>query len=163
MLSTRVLATQLHSANMLDRLPLGFLRLGYAITLVIGMYDVRRKYVGAYRKGRYPHPTVRIEIVNDGIVNYLANRGDVPALLDAWRLEGTQGWQRCVFAFHDLNLDAHAGLFGDPGLGPISTLNYTLPTLALHRDPTYLQIQESYRIHRIVQPELRRMLDDFKH
>jgi len=109
---------ELHtSAGRQEDITLGWLRLSYVATMLFGIFDAQRKYLGAYDEGQYNHPLVRREIFSGAILRCL----DAPEpIRDILRQCENEGWQRCVFAFNDLTLDAMQGVFGDYPEGYIS-------------------------------------------
>jgi hypothetical protein len=113
----------------------GWLRLGYVVTLLFGMYDAQRKYLFAYDTNEYNHPVVRCELFIQGAVRSFDGPEDARQELEETL---SQGWKNCVFAFNDLNLDAMQGLFGKlpegADLAPLHALIYAqTDTMAIGR------------------------------
>lgn len=107
---------------------LGWLRLSYVATMLFGIFDTHRKFLGAYDTGEYNHPVVRREIFALGMMRSFNGPDDIRDIL---LRSHDEGWQRCVFAFTDLNLDAMQGTFGDMPAGyiegPLQSLLYGTP------------------------------------
>ena len=108
-MSIRVLLGQL-AANADHNPKTGFLRLGYGWTLLFGLYSPKRKYLYAYAETRYAHPVVRRAIVAYHALNEASR---VSSEMGQLFIEHEQvGYQRCAFAFTELNLEAFGGKYG---------------------------------------------------
>jgi hypothetical protein len=103
--------------------------IGFAITLLFGMYDTRRKALDLYAERMYPHPVVRHKLFVRSTTGYLRERK--PEWLDDWTQHEYAGWTRCVLAFWRLDEDSFVGKFGVPSrrgvqYAPVTALNYNV-------------------------------------
>jgi hypothetical protein len=87
-----------------------FFWIGYAATLVFGLYDTRRKALGLYSQAFYPHPIVRHGLFVDFATAHIAERW--PKLGSVWEKENIVGWKECVAALRHLDVDVFTGKFG---------------------------------------------------
>lgn len=95
----------------------GLLRLGYAVTMLLGMFDVVRKHFPAYAHGAYNHPLLRCELFFSAIDRAVQEPAEVKA---KFLHSVTEGWKRCIHAYDMLTVEAMAGRFGSlpPGRHP---------------------------------------------
>jgi hypothetical protein len=103
--------------------------IGFAVTLLFGMYDTRRKALGLYAEKKYPHPVIRHMLFLRSTVGYLST--EKPEWLEAWQRYEYAGWTRCVQAFWRLDEDSFVGKFGIPArqgvqYAPVTALNYNI-------------------------------------
>ncbi|MET8682526.1 hypothetical protein ABZW18_34505 [Streptomyces sp. NPDC004647] len=101
--------------------------IGFAIPMFLGMYDTRRKALGLYAEGLYPHPVVRHELFVRVCANYLhAHKRE---WLDDWLHYEPDGWTSCIKALWRLDEDCVLGRFSDPPqegwrCAPITAVNW---------------------------------------
>jgi hypothetical protein len=103
--------------------------IGFAVTLLFGMYDTRRKALGLYSERKYPHPVVRHKLFVRSTNGYLG--AQMPEWLDDWQRHEYDGWEQCVQAFWRLDEDSAVGKFGVPSRQgvqyfPVTALNYNI-------------------------------------
>ena len=130
---------------------------GFASTLLFGMYDTRRKTLGLYGNGLYPHPLIRHQIwgmASDRIVSQI-----MPEWFSDWQQAVRQGWTRCVEAFWSLDVDVFRGKFSDPPqqgfrCAPVTALHYSMFDAPFNEE----QIQREIRLFESVQ----RILDNLR-
>jgi hypothetical protein len=116
----------LRAAKMVDYPSSLFRRCGFGVTLMLGMYDTRRKALSLYRDGRYPHPLVRHSIFMGTGTRFLATTNAKWA--DVWQEEERAGWAMCLEAFSQLDEDCFIGTYSDPSqvtwkCVPVTSLN----------------------------------------
>jgi hypothetical protein len=87
-----------------------FFWIGYSITLVFGLYDSRRKALDLYSQAFYPHPIIRHRLFLDFATAHIAERW--PELAELWEKETNRGWNGCVAALRNLDVDVMTGKFG---------------------------------------------------
>lgn len=104
------------NAGSQDNIMLAWLRLSYAVTMLFGIFDAQRKYVGEYTE-EYNHPLIRRELFSGAVLRCLDASEPIRTL---WLQCDNEGWQRCIFAFNDLTLDALRGVFGTHPGGMLS-------------------------------------------
>jgi hypothetical protein len=110
-----------------EALESAFYWLGYAMALLLGLYDSRRKSLGLYSTAYYPHPVVRHRLLTDFARVALADQR--PDLLEAWDVREAEGWAACVRALWKVDIEAFTGRFGGskgdtPRFVPVTALNY---------------------------------------
>lgn len=110
----------------------GFMRQSYVWTLLMGIFDSHKKFVGIYQHGDYNHPLIRLEIIRKGAYDYM--RMNAAGQTALWHRAELEGWTRAIHAFWDLNVEALSGKFGDlPGGAlayPLQALNYGIGAAA---------------------------------
>jgi hypothetical protein len=80
-----------------------FTRLSFGIAAMFSIFDVQRKFIGAYFRDRYIHPLIRHALFVDTVGQWL---GDVePSLYPLWKHRELEAWVRCNSAFGHLNLE----------------------------------------------------------
>lgn len=88
-----------------ESLPRGYLRLGYALTALLALFDPQRLSLMDFGKGSaYPHPLVRFDA-------YLADATECAAAIDqeaAFEAYSTQGSKRCLDALGLLEFEIYA-------------------------------------------------------
>ena len=108
-----------------------FFWIGYAFTLIFGLYDSRRKALNLYSKAFYPHPIVRHALILD--FAELAFAQNDPAMEKSWTETSIKGWHECVSALRHLDVDVFMGKFGTARNNeelakfvPVTAMNYTI-------------------------------------
>lgn len=85
-------------------------RLGFATTMLFGISDVQQRRFANYEGGRYNHPVVRCDIFANAVAKCIdASPKKKKHILDILN----KGWEKCVFAFNCLHMDAWQGRFGN--------------------------------------------------
>lgn len=79
-----------------------FLRTGYALTLVLSLFDTTRKFLAGYSKDQYAHPMARHQLIVRSASHAILRQE--PELLAAWQGMEIEAWRRCIWAFHGLTL-----------------------------------------------------------
>lgn len=112
-LSTRILQSQIALAPEEADADLGrgFVRLAYVVMMLYSLYDPERKYLYAYDEDRYTHPLVRREMT----LNFIERVVSIffPDKFDDLMNNVLYGWEKCIWAVNDMNLDAMSGRFGE--------------------------------------------------
>lgn len=119
----------LRAAKMFDYPSSLFRCCGFGVTLILGMYDTRRKALSLYQDGLYPHPLVRHSIFVETGRSILATTSTKRA--DVWQEEERAGWAMCLEAFSQLDEDCFIGTYSDPPqvaekCVPVTSLNDNL-------------------------------------
>ena len=73
-----------------------FYWIGYAFTMIFGLYDSRRKGLGPDSQAIYPHPIVRRALIMDITEQSIAH--NFPHMKEIWIEHSTAGWKECVDA-----------------------------------------------------------------
>ena len=112
-----------------EALEWAFYWLGYALALLLGLYDSRRKALDLYSTAYYPHPVVRHRLFTDFARASLAEQR--PDLLGAWDVREVEGWQACVRALWKVDVETVVGRFGGSKeetfrFVPVTALNYAV-------------------------------------
>jgi len=117
-----------------------FGRSAFAATMLFGLYDTHRKTVYDYDGGIYPHPLIRYELCNEGMLDAVTDIR--PRLLRKARQYSLDGWKDCTDAFNRLEWACLCGAYGRPPAGteggtgryvPISTLKYGAASVLVAR------------------------------
>ncbi len=109
-----------------------FFWIGYAITLIFGLYDSRRKALSLYSESFYPHPVIRHALFLDFATEMIAKQ--LPAQKKIWGEQSVRGWEKCVHAFRRLDVDVFTGKFGADTKNteelvkfvPVTAMNYNI-------------------------------------
>jgi hypothetical protein len=99
-----------YGGNARDNCIRGFLRFGYAFSLLYSLYEPQRKYLYAYDNDRYSHPFVRRDVAIGKATAWVRERRW--DLLPLWSQYENEGFQRFEWAMADLNLECMTGKFG---------------------------------------------------
>ncbi len=78
--------------------------------MCLGLFDARRKALGSYEHGWYPHPTIRHQLLLESYRGACLRHSE--ELFRKWLTMETAGWTTCAFALEHLTLEALAGNFG---------------------------------------------------
>lgn len=96
----------------LNTLYCAFLRLSYIATMLYGLYEPRRKYIGAYdNDDSYTHPLVRRQLAVRS-ANSRLKYSEFSQLLPVWHQAELEGWVRCIQALNCMNMDCWEGKYG---------------------------------------------------
>jgi hypothetical protein len=122
--------------------------LGFAVTLIFGMYDTRRKALNLYAERSYPHPVIRHSLFVHAATSYVST--EKAEWLGDWKQYEYVGWQRCVYAFWRLDEDCFAGKFSVSPQGrcsPVTALNYNISDKPFND----AQVEREAELHEYVQ------------
>ncbi len=154
-----ILDRDIHRAREAGRkatVELGWMRLGYAVTMLLGISDATRKYYGAYDDGHHNHPLIRCELFFESGERAIRGSEEIKA---AWRENTNEGWLRCLVALEILNWEAVAGKFG---LVPRKHQGPLHPQYgAVSRGPINYGILERVRQAAALRDEVRKLLPIF--
>ena len=128
MLSLKQMDIEGRSAEMSS----AFFWIGYTFTLVLGLYDSRRKALSLYSKGIYPHPIVRHSLIMDFIDGSISQ--NPPTWKETMTDSKVSGWNKCVDALRQLDVEVFKGKFGTNSKNtkqlvtfiPVTAMNYTI-------------------------------------
>lgn len=134
---------------------LGWLRLGYVVTMLFAISDTTRKYYAAYDVGAHNHPLIRCELFFASAEQSINEPEKVKAI---WRENSCAGWLRCLVALETLNFEAIAGKFGALPPGTDHALLHTMLYGIIRDGPINREIIERVIQAAALRDEVRKLL-----
>lgn len=138
-----------------------FTRVSFAVTMLIALFDVRRKSLGDYSLGHYPHPMVRHRLIVGAWLDVVAERAEAlfpeepDGIVQFWKSREQHAWYMCIKCFDALFMDNclnPESTKTDDIVAPLPSLSYDTNDFALSvfREREFVAVERAKRVNMLI-------------